>query len=79
MQPEENNQESVDPKSMYQDPGLTETRASAEEIVGGAKQEDQLDKFKQAVENGGRDNYPDLQSGVQPDAYQTPKERGENN
>jgi hypothetical protein len=49
MQPEENNQESVDPKSMYQDPGLTETRASAEEIVGGAKQEDQLDKFKQAV------------------------------
>jgi len=77
MQPEENNPESVDPQSMYKDPGLQETRATGEEIVNGAQQEDQLDKFKQAVPEGGRDNYPDLQSGVQPNAYKAPKERGE--
>lgn len=77
MQPEENNQESADPQSMYKDPGLQETRATGEEIVSGAKQEDQLDKLKQAVPEGGRDNYPELQSGVQPNAYQTPKQRGE--
>jgi len=77
MQPEENNQESADPQSMYKEPGLQETRASREEIVSGAQQEDQLDKFKQSVPEGGRENYPDLQSGVQPNAYQSPKERGE--
>jgi len=77
MQPEQNNQESADPQSMYKDQGLQETRETGEEIVSGAKQEDQLDEFKQAVPEGGRDNYPEIQSGVQPNAYQTPKERGE--
>lgn len=77
MIPEENNDETVDPQSMYQDPGLQETRGSGEEIVGGARQEDQLDKFKESVTKGSRDNDAEQQSGAQPDAYQTPEEHSE--
>lgn len=79
MNTEESNQQGADPQQMYKDPGLQETRASGEEIVSGARQEDQFDKFKQDVPEGGRDNYPDLQSGVEPNAYQTPKEQDDTN
>ena len=75
MNPEESNEQGANPQQMYNDPGLQETRGSKEDIRNGARQEDQLDKFKQHVPEGGRDNYPDLQSGAQPDAYQTPKEQ----
>jgi|GEM_PF-6591174 len=79
MNPEESNKQGADPQEMYKDPGLQETRASGEEIVSGARQEDQLDKFKKDVPEGGRDSYPNLQSGVQPNAYKTPKEQDNNN
>lgn len=77
MEPEENNQENADPQSMYKEPGLQETRATAQEIVDGARNEDQLNKFKQAAPGSNEDDRPEPQQGSQPNAYQTPKERGE--
>jgi hypothetical protein len=46
--------------------GLQQTNKDGQEIVDGAHETDQLDKFKQNVPEGGRDNYPDLQQGAQP-------------
>lgn len=46
--------------------GLQETHQSGEDIRDGARNEDQLDKIKEAVPEGGRDAYPELQAGAPP-------------
>jgi hypothetical protein len=54
--------------------GTQDNHQSAENIVKGASNEDQLDKFKESVEEGGRDAYPDQHAGTPPDAYNYERE-----
>lgn len=53
-------------KPLNEREGLQETHQTGEEIRSGARNEDQLDKIKGAVTEGGRDAYPELQSGAPP-------------
>jgi hypothetical protein len=46
--------------------GLQDAHQTGEDIRAGARNEDQLDKIKQAAPEGGRDAYPELQAGATP-------------
>jgi hypothetical protein len=46
--------------------GLQDAHQTGEDIRAGARNEDQLDKMKQAVPEGGRDAYPERQAGAPP-------------
>jgi hypothetical protein len=54
-------------KPLIETEGSPESHQTGEEIKSGARNEDQLDSFKQAVPPGGRDAYPELQAGTPPD------------
>ncbi|GAB2684783.1 hypothetical protein GCM10027037_02580 [Mucilaginibacter koreensis] len=47
---------------------------SGENIVKGANNEDQLNRFKESAPEGGRNVYPDQQAGTPPDAYEYKRE-----
>lgn len=46
--------------------GLQQTNKDGQTIIDGAHETDQLDGFKNNVEEGGRAAYPDLQQGAEP-------------
>jgi hypothetical protein len=54
-------------KPLNETEGSQESHQTGEEIRDGARNEDQLEGFKQAAPPGGRDAYPELQAGAQPD------------
>jgi hypothetical protein len=64
---QENNQlEDQANKPLEEKEGLKDTNLSGEDIREGANEEDQLDKIKQNVPEGGRDAYPEKQAGTPP-------------
>jgi hypothetical protein len=46
--------------------GLKESNENGKEIVDGANETDQLEKFNDNVPDGGRDAYPEKQQGAEP-------------
>lgn len=46
--------------------GLQESNQNRENIINGALETDQLDKFKENVTEGGRAAYPERQEGAEP-------------
>jgi hypothetical protein len=64
---QENNQPADEGnKPLNETEGSQETHQTGEEIREGARNEDQLNGFKEAVPPGGRDAYPELQAGTPP-------------
>jgi hypothetical protein len=59
----------------YNEEQTRDNQQEGKDIIKGATNEDQLDKLKEAVPEGGRDAYPEKQSGTEPDAYQYERER----
>lgn len=56
-------------KPYDQKEGLQDSNQPGEDIISGARNEDQLDKIKENNPEGGRDAYPDRQQGTPPDTY----------
>lgn len=46
--------------------GLQDSNQDGQEIIDGAFETDQLDKFKENVPEGGRAAYPERQEGAEP-------------
>lgn len=59
--------------------GPQDNHQSGQNIVSGANDESQLDKFKENIPEGGRESYPEKQAGTTPDAYQYERQEGDSN
>jgi hypothetical protein len=67
MMNQENDQlKDQETKPIEEKEGLKDTNLPGEVIIKGANQQDQLDKIKQNIPEGGRDAYPEKQAGAPP-------------